>query len=190
MKDWNILGDAVLNLVLGDLLMSTHPEADEGQLSKMRSALVSTKGLYKKARELGFGPELKLSRAEKINRGASNPRLLASAFEAIVGAIYLDGGYSVVRRIVFSMFQKDLKSWVDEDYKTILQGRSQKTLQKIPQYQLVGEQGPAHRKIFFVEVVLNGKVYGQGQGSTKKEAEQEAARKTLDFEDLFEEPGE
>lgn len=184
------LGDAVLNLVLGDLLMSTHPEADEGQLSKMRSALVSTKGLYKKARELGFGLELKLSRAEKINRGASNPRLLASAFEAIVGAIYLDGGYSVVRRIVFSMFQKDLKSWVDEDYKTILQGRSQKTLQKIPQYQLVGEQGPAHRKIFFVEVVLNGKVYGQGQGSTKKEAEQEAARKTLDFEDLFEEPGE
>lgn len=184
------LGDAVLNLVLGDLLMSTHKEADEGRLSKMRSSLVSTKGLYKKARELGFGRELKLSRAEKMNRGASNPRLLASAFEAIVGAIYLDGGYHAVHKIIISMFQKDLRNWVDEDYKTILQGRSQKVLQKIPHYQLVGEQGPAHRKIFFVQVVLNGKVYGQGRGPTKKEAEQEAARKTLDFEDLFEEPGE
>ncbi len=179
------LGDAVLNLVLGDLLMSTHQEADEGQLSKMRSSLVSTKGLYKKAQELGFGQELKLSRAEKMNRGASNPRLLASAFEAIVGAIYLDGGYDAVKKIVFTIFQKNLlKDWVDEDYKTILQGRSQKILQKIPHYQLVGEQGPAHRKTFFVQVILNSKVYGQGQGSTKKEAEQEAARKTLDFEDF------
>ncbi|MDE0152078.1 MAG: ribonuclease III [Bdellovibrionales bacterium] len=184
------LGDAVLNLALGDLLMSTHQEADEGQLSKMRSSLVSTKGLYKKARELGFSQELKLSRAEKMNRGASNPRLLASAFEAIVGAVYLDGGYNVVQKIISAMFQKDLKNWVDEDYKTILQGRSQKVLQKVPHYQLVGEQGPAHRKIFFVQVILNGKVYGQGRGPTKKEAEQEAARKTLDFEDLFEEPGE
>jgi len=184
------LGDAVLNLVLGDLLMSVYKEADEGQLSKMRSSLVSTKGLYKKAGELGFGRELKLSRAEKMNRGASNPRLLASAFEAIVGAIYLDGGYHAVQKIIISMFQKDLKNWVDEDYKTILQGRSQKILQKTPFYQLLGEQGPAHRKIFFVQVVFNGKVYGQGRGPTKKEAEQEAARKTLDFEDLFEENGE
>ena len=184
------LGDAVLNLVLGDLLMRVHQEADEGRLSKMRSSLVSTKGLYKKAREFGFGRELKLSRAEKMNRGASNPRLLASAFEAIVGAVYLDGGYDSAQKIVSLMFQKDLKSWVDEDYKTILQGRSQKVLQKIPHYKLVGEQGPAHRKVFFVQVVLSGKIYGQGQGSTKKEAEQEAARKTLDFEDLFEETGE
>ena len=184
------LGDAVLNLVLGDLLMRTHKEADEGQLSKMRSSLVSMKGLYKKAKELGFGQELKLSRAEKMNRGASNPRLLASAFEAIVGAVYLDGGYNAVQKIIISMFQKDLKNWVDEDYKTILQGRSQKVLQKTPHYQLVGEQGPPHRKIFFVQVVLNGKVYGQGRGPTKKEAEQSAARKTLDFEELFEESGE
>jgi len=125
-----------------------------------------------------------------MNRGASNPRFLASAFEASVGAIYLDGGYNVVHKIVSKMFQKDLKNWVDEDYKTILQGRSQKVFQKVPDYQLVGEQGPAHRKVFFVQVVLNGKVYGHGQGPTKKEAEQEAARKTLDFEDLFGEPGE
>ena len=184
------LGDAVLNLALGDLLMTVHKEADEGQLSKMRSSLVSTKGLYRKARELGFGSELKLSKAEKMNRGSSNPRLLASAFEAIVGAVYLDGGYSAVKNIITSMFQKDLRNWVDEDYKTILQGRSQKVLQQIPQYKLMGEQGPAHKKIFFVQVVLNGKIYGQGRGSTKKEAEQEAARKTLDFEDLFEESGE
>ena len=184
------LGDAVLNLVLGDILMSVHPTADEGQLSKMRSSLVSAKGLYKKALELGFGRELKLSKAEKMNRGASNPRLLASAFEAIIGAVYLDGGYNAVQKIITSMFQKDLKTWVDEDYKSILQSRSQKILQKTPQYQLVGEQGPAHRKIFFVQVMFNGKVYGQGRGSTKKDAEQEAARKTLDFEDLFEEMGE
>ena len=93
-----------------------------------------------------------------MNRGADNPRLLAGAFEAIVGAVYLDGGYLNVQKIIISLFLKDLKNWVDEDYKTILQGRSQKNFQKIPQYQLVGEQGPAHRKIFFVQVVLNGKV--------------------------------
>ena len=184
------LGDAVLNLVLGDLLMSTYKDADEGRLSKMRSSLVSTKGLYKKSKELGLGRELKLSKAEKMNRGADNPRLLAGAFEAIVGAVYLDGGYLHVQKIIVSLFLKDLKNWVDEDYKTILQGRSQKNFQKIPQYQMVGEQGPAHKKIFFVQVILNGKVYGQGRGSTKKEAEQSAARKTLDFEDLFEESGE
>ena len=178
------LGDAVLNLVLGDLLMQANQDSDEGQLSKMRSSLVSTKGLYHKSKDLILGQELKMSRGEKMNKGASNPRLLASAFEAIIGAIYLDGGYSQVYRVIQYLYHKNLRHWVDQDYKTILQSKSQKLFQTTPTYELVQEQGPAHRKVFFVKVILNNKEYGYGEGFTKKDAEQEAARKTLDFSEF------
>ncbi len=178
------LGDAVLNLVLGDLLMQSHQDADEGYLSKMRSSLVSTKGLYNKSKDLILGRELKMSRGEKMNKGASNPRLLASAFEAIVGAIYLDGGYLQAYRVIQHLFHKNLKTWTDQDYKTILQSKSQKLFQTTPVYELMQEQGPAHRKVFFVKVVLNNKDYGYGEGFTKKDAEQEAARKTLSFSEF------
>ena len=178
------LGDAVLNLVLGDLLMQTHQTADEGRLSKMRSSLVSTKGLYHKSKDLNLGRELKMSRGEKMNKGASNPRLLASAFEAVIGAIYLDGGYSQVYKVIQYLFQKNLKNWVDQDYKTILQSKSQKVFQTTPIYKLLQETGPAHRKEFFVQVIVGEKEYGYGEGFTKKDAEQEAARKTLEFSEF------
>ena len=178
------LGDAVLSLILGDLLMKTHPDADEGRLSKMRSALVSTKGLYKKACEFRLSRRLKISRPERFKQ---NPRILAGAFEAVIGAIYLDGGYSKVYKIVNRIFQNDLKHWVDEDYKTILQAKSQKFFQTIPVYKLLKEEGPSHQKKFFVQVVLDGRSYGRGEGSTKKSAEMKAAQKTLEQNGLFEE---
>ena len=175
------LGDAVLNLVLGDLLMQVHQGADEGQLSKMRSALVSTKGLYYKSKDLKLGRDLKMSRGEKMNKGESNPRLLSSAFEAVIGAIYIDGGYSQAYQVIQRLFQRNLKTWVDKDYKTILQGKCQKIFQTTPNYELIQEQGPAHKKVFSIKVILNNKDYGYGEGLTKKDAEQEAARKTLSF---------
>ena len=178
------LGDAVLNLVLGDLLMQFHQKSDEGELSKMRSALVSTKGLYHKSRDLNLGRDLKMSRGEKMNKGESNPRLLSSAFEAVIGAIYIDGGYSQVYQVIQRLFQKNLKTWVDRDYKTILQGKCQKLFQTVPTYELIQERGPAHKRVFSIKVTLNNKDYGYGEGLTKKDAEQQAARKTLNFEEF------
>lgn len=181
------LGDAVLGLALGDLLMKSDPSADEGQLSKIRSSLVSTKGLYKKALELGLSREIKTM--EKINYESGKIRLLASCFEAIIGAIYLDGGYNQAMKVIQRVFLKNLnQEWKDEDYKTILQGMAQKTQPANLEYKLIKEQGPAHRKMFFVRVLFNKKVLGEGKGSTKKSAEQQAAFYGLKhFSHLFKE---
>ena len=170
------LGDAVLGLVLGDLLMTKNPTANEGQLSKMRSALVSTKGLYKKSLELGMSRDLKTSASEKLILSSARARLLASALEALIGAIYIEGGYRKVFKVIHHIFYDNLnRDWEDQDYKTILQGKAQKRRNARLHYELVKERGPAHRKTFFVRVFLNEAVLGSGKGPTKKDAEQQAA---------------
>ncbi len=174
------LGDAVLNLALSDMLMKKHPLINEGVLSKMRSSLVSTKGLYKQAQALNISEELDMSFGEKSVEIRDNIRLLASFLEAIIGAVYLDGGYIRAKKVISKIFQKDLnRVWVDQDYKTILQGKSQKLFQQIPQYKLLKEIGPAHKKTFLVQVIVSSKILGQGQGFTKKEAEQKAAKEAI-----------
>lgn len=182
------LGDSILGMVLSDLLMKKYPLANEGILSKVRSSLVSTKGLYKKALELGIGKELKLSLAEKLNQGVRKPRLLASALEAIIGALYLDAGFKKTKTIVIHLFEFELsKEWIDEDYKTILQGRTQKLFQKVPFYKLNRETGPPHKKTFHISVILNNNQLGKGIGYSKKEAEQQAAFEALTDLDYFKE---
>ena len=181
------LGDAVLNLVLGDILMKKYPSAQEGMLSKMRSSLVSTHGLYKQAQALNIKKELELNFGRKTINFRSNARLLAGFFEALIGAVYLDGGYSKAQKVISSIFQKKLnQDWVDQDYKTILQGKSQKLFQQIPEYKVVSEQGPSHKKNFVVQVYVQSEILGVGKGFTKKSAEQSAAESALrKFDHVF-----
>ena len=181
------LGDAVLSLVLGDQLMKNHPLVDEGKLSKMRSSLVSTKEFYKQAKKLEIHQELRRLFGRKAFQMKHNPRLMASFFEAIIGALYLDAGFFTAEKVIQSIFKEELnKVWVDQDYKTIFQGKSQKLFQMVPEYKVLNETGPAHKKIFSVQAILKKQILGKGKGKTKKDAEQMAAKEALGkFDQLF-----
>jgi ribonuclease-3 len=174
------LGDAVLGLVVARLLYDNHPRASEGKLSKQRSAIVSRVNFAKFTRELGIDKQIILGKGEERTGGRDRESNLSGAFEAIIGAIYLDGGY----RTVFRVISKLLKNSIDEkdiftDYKTKLQEIAQKKYKQIPRYKVVHEEGPPHKKWFHVEVKIMRRVLGEGMGSNKKEAEQSAAKEGL-----------
>jgi ribonuclease-3 len=174
------LGDAVLGLVVARLLYDHYPKASEGSLSKQRSAIVSRVNFAKFTRELEIDKLIILGKGEERTGGRDRESNLAGAFEAIIGAIYLDGGY----RKVFNVISKLLKNSIDEkdifiDYKTKLQEIAQKKYKQIPRYRVVHEEGPPHKKWFHVEVKVMRRVLGIGMGSNKKEAEQSAAREGL-----------
>lgn len=174
------LGDAVLGLVVARLLYDNHPRASEGKLSKQRSAIVSRVNFAKFTRELRIDKHIILGKGEERTGGRDRESNLAGAFEAIIGAIYLDGGY----RKVFKVISKLLKNSIDEkdiftDYKTKLQEIAQKKYKQIPRYKVVREEGPPHKKCFHVEVKIMRRVLGEGMGSNKKEAEQSAAKEGL-----------
>jgi ribonuclease III len=179
------LGDAVLGLVISGLLLELFPEDVEGNLSKKRASLVNEKTLAEWALELKFDGRLRLGRGEVSQGVALNPRILSSAFEAVVGAIFKDSGYngvqSVLRPLVIAQIQKH--NWSTDfacDYKSKLQEVAQKKFASVPQYKLQEEIGPEHNKRFEVRVKVNGRTIGLGWGKTKKSAEQEAARMGLD----------
>jgi ribonuclease-3 len=174
------LGDAVLGLVVARLLYDHYPRASEGKLSKQRSAIVSRVNFAKFTRELGIDKQIILGKGEEITGGRDRESNLSGAFEAIIGAIYLDGGY----RKVFRVISKLIKNSIDEkdlfiDYKTKLQEIAQKKYKQIPRYRVVHEEGPPHKKCFHVEVKIMRRVLGEGMGSNKKEAEQSAAKEGL-----------
>ena len=174
------LGDAVLGLVVARLLYDRHPRASEGKLSKQRSAIVSRVNFAKFTRGLGIDKQIILGKGEERTGGRDRESNLAGAFEAIIGAIYLDGGY----RNVFRVISKLIKNSIDEkdiftDYKTKLQEIAQKKYKQIPRYRVVHEEGPPHKKCFHVEVKIMRRVLGEGMGSNKKEAEQSAAKEGL-----------
>lgn len=177
------LGDAVLNLVVSEVLLSLNPEADEGFLSRARASLVSEPVLSKIAGQMSLGGYLDLGRGEEMTGGRSKSSLLADALEAVIGAIFLDGGFTAAKRSVEKLFETELSSRLvgarDKDFKTRLQEYSQKAYNQLPTYNLRKSSGPDHRKHFEVEVRVAGKIQGRGTGSTKKEAEQEAAREAL-----------
>lgn len=178
------LGDAVLALVISDLLIARYPEASEGELSHRRAALVNTRQLAALAHRLELGAYLLLGRGEEQQSGREKPSLLANAFEAVLGAIYLDGGLPAARRVIGDLFgsRLDLSAAKTEfqDTKTQLQEYTQKHFKKLPQYRVVSEQGPDHAKIFEVEVSLDGRPLARGRGKTKKQAAQAAARLALE----------
>jgi ribonuclease III len=175
------LGDAVLDLAISDLLMRRFPERSEGDLSRMRAALVNSSVLAEKAMAINLGPLLRLGKGEERSGGRYKESILAGAFEALLGAIYRDGGYEAARSLVERYFASDVKEKTlgQQDYKTRLQEISQMLFREPPVYRLVSERGPDHAKSFVTEIAVGGKVLGMGEGRSKKQAEQEAARKAL-----------
>lgn len=177
------LGDAVINLAISHMLMETFPEMKEGDLSKYRASLVSENGLYHIARGLKLGDYLLLGKGEEQTNGREKPSILTDALEALMGAIYLDGGFTNVFKVIARLFNPLLKrNGLDKsvnDFKTDLQEYSQEAFQSIPEYRLEKEIGPDHNKTFHVVVYLKGDLMGKGIGKSKKEAEQRAAKEAL-----------
>lgn len=184
------LGDAVLGLLVGELLMQKYPASQEGELSKMRSLVVNEKSLAVLARQLDLGRYLYLGKGEMTTQGGDKDSILADAFEAVIAAIYLSLGLEDTRAFVVHYFSEllDLSSQDPKDYKTLLQEFTQRKLKASPKYVLLRSFGPDHDKTFETEVRVQGKPFGRGEGKTKKESEQEAAKGTLAL--LQAEPGE
>ena len=175
------LGDAVLDLAVSDLLMRHNPEKSEGDLSRMRASLVNSTALAEKAVELKLGTLLRLGKGEERSEGRSKPSILAGAFEALLGGIYQEGGYEAARGAVERYFLADVsgKKLGQQDYKTRLQEISQMLFHAPPSYRVVAESGPDHEKFFVTEISVGGKVLGKGEGRSKKQSEQEAAKIAL-----------
>jgi ribonuclease III len=175
------LGDAVLDLAISDILMHRFPDKSEGDLSRMRAGLVNSAVLAEKANGLKLGSLLFLGKGEERSGGRGKPSILAGAFEALLGAVYQDGGYDPARRLVERFFATDVqvKQLGQQDYKTRLQEISQMLFREPPVYRIISESGPDHEKRFVTEIAVGGKVLGKGEGRSKKQAEQEAAMKAL-----------
>ena len=180
------LGDAVLTLVISEHLVGAFPESAEGELSKHKARLVSEVSLAAVARRLDLGGLLRLGRGEELTLGREKPSILANTFEAIVAALYLDGGLEVARSFVLRIFARDIQEVQEgggsatlHDYKTRLQEWCQKQYDVLPHYTIVKETGPDHQKTFDVQLTVRGEVLGVGVGRTKKEAEQMAAKQAL-----------
>jgi len=177
------LGDSVVNLAISHLLMESFPEMKEGELSKRRASLVSETGLYPIACGLRLGDYLLLGKGEERTQGREKPSILTDAFEALIGAIYLDGGFTGAMRVIEGLFRPALtKSGLGKafvDYKTDLQEFSQNVFQATPEYHIEKETGPDHNKTFYVAVYIKGDLMGKGKGKSKKEAERIAAQEAL-----------
>lgn len=178
------LGDAVLGLVITDMLMEKFADSDEGELSKIRAIVVSRKILAHIANEINLGAFIKLGSSELSSGGRQKESILANTYEALIAAIYLDGGLEKVREVVKRHFEEPIKSIEEgrcefEDYKSILQEIVQNEFKTTPSYEVVREIGPDHAKRFFSTVTVAGKKFGVGRGKSKKESEQDAARQTL-----------
>lgn len=177
------LGDAVLDLVISHLIMERHPEDPEGNLSRLRAAVVNQARLAKIARELTLGEYLLLGKGEEMTGGREKTSILAASLEALLAVVYLDGGYKKAYGVISQLFSSHLemaeKEGFSQDFKTKLQEVSQETLKAMPRYLLVKEFGPDHDKVFGVKLLIREKVVGVGAGKSKKEAEQRAAKRTL-----------
>ena len=176
------LGDSVLSVVVSQYLFEHYKDLPEGELTKIRAALVCEKSLHKFALKIHLGDYLLLGKGEAHTGGRERPSILADAFEAVIAAVYLDGGLEAARTHIQHFIPKTLpenRSMLFGDYKTALQEIIQKNPEEKVDYQLVEESGPDHSKTFVVEVRLNSNVIGRGTGKSKKEAEQMAAKEAL-----------
>lgn len=182
-ETFEFLGDSVLGFVVGDLLFRHFPQLDEGALSKMKAFLVSAPSLAAKARHYGMGEVILLGVGEEKTGGRKKDSLLANLFEAVIAAIYLDGGIAPARELIERSFREDIER-IDQqdllfsDFKTALQEIAQGRGLPLPEYTVVDEVGPDHHKTFVVEVKI-GSLATRGEGSSKKEAQQQAARHAL-----------
>ena len=174
------LGDSVLGMVSADYLYRVHPDLPEGDLTRTRAALVCEGSLVEVAQQLELGTYLKLGKGEDAGGGRERPSIVADAVEAVLAAVYLDGGIGSARKIIqrFILDREEEKSG-SRDYKTALQELVQRESGQVLAYRLVGSTGPDHAKRFQVEVELNGAPVGAGEGRSKKEAEQMAAKAAI-----------
>ncbi len=182
-ETFEFLGDSVLGFVIGDLLFHRFPEEDEGALSKIKAYLVSATSLASKARAYGMGEVIYLGVGEEKSGGRKKDSLLANLFEAMIAAIYLDGGIEPARALIERSFHDDIDridadDLLFHDYKTALQELAQGKGLPLPEYNVIGEVGPDHDKRFIVDVKV-GSLVTRGEGSSKKEAQQQAAKHAL-----------
>lgn len=176
------LGDAILDFIVAEYLYLTYPDRPEGELTKMRAAVVNESTLARVAMEIELGQELLLGKGEQVSGGRERPSILADAWEAVIGAIYLQYGLQEARRVVLTLLKpaiEDVAKGNYGDYKTMLQERAQREENEVS-YRILAEEGPDHNKRFTAGVFLQGKIMGQGKGRTKKEAEQNAAQQVLE----------
>ena len=177
------LGDAVLDLAVSHLLMEKNSGADEGDLSRFRSMVVDETGLHDVAGRLNLGSYLLLGRGEDQSLGRQKPSILADVTEALIGALYLDGGFDVTKKIIEKLFapllEKVRTDDLVQDFKSLLQEFTQQAFKSLPKYRLTEETGPAHDKVFRIALAVNGIVLAEGMGKSKKEAEQHAAKEAF-----------
>ena len=175
------LGDSVLGLVVAYYLFLKNPSEDEGFLSKAKSALVSRANLARWAETIGLGHHINLGAGEHLRGGSKRHSILANAMEAVLGAVYLDGGLPQAEKLIIPWLESHVSGKLDIDHKSILQETIQKAHKRPPDYELMSETGPEHEKLFTVRVYLGKKTLGLGSGKNKKEAQQAAAKNALDY---------
>lgn len=176
------LGDSVLGFITAEYLFANHRDFPEGELTKLRAYAVCEKSLFSYAEEIGLGHYLKLGKGEERTGGRTRPSVLSDAFEAVIAAIYLDGGIDEAKKFVLRFVVPYVEAKPTfKDYKTMLQEVVQKNQGETLEYVLVSETGPDHDKCFTVEVHLNSNVIGRGVGGSKKKAEQNAAKEALEL---------
>jgi ribonuclease III len=177
------LGDAVLDLAVSHLLMEKNRAANEGELSRFRSMVVDEAGLHDVATRLELGRYLLLGKGEDQSLGRQKPSILADVTEALIGAVYLDGGFDVTKKVIEKLFAPLLKKLetndLVQDFKSLLQEFTQQAFKSLPKYRLTEETGPAHDKVFRIALAVNGIVMAEGMGKSKKEAEQHAAKEAF-----------
>ncbi|MDO4565626.1 MAG: ribonuclease III [Clostridia bacterium] len=178
------LGDAVLELSISEYLYKTYPDMNEGQMTRSRAGLVREAALYRAARRMGLGEHIHMSHGEEMSGGRDKPAILSDTLEAVIAAIFLDGGFDAAKRFVLnfthqSIENKEVSLYVT-DYKTTLQEYVQRRHKgSTLEYRLAGEEGPDHKKVFLMQLLFNGEVIGEGAGTSKQSAGQEAARLAL-----------
>ena len=178
------LGDAILDLIISEYLFKKYPNMPEGDLSKLRASIVCEGSLAKNAKKIALGKYILLGKGEELTGGRTRASILADAFEAITGSLFLDGGFEEAKRFIHATLVADVEQSeciesLYTDYKTLLQECIQKISTQPIQYEVVGEEGPDHDKHFYVEVFHEERSLGRGVGKSKKEAEQDAAKKAL-----------
>lgn len=178
------LGDSILSFVVSEHLYKTYPQFDEGILTNLRSLVVNTKSLARKARELQFGDHLMLSRGEEDSKGRENESILANTFEAVIGALFLDQGIDAVKEFLNATIIPDIETFVQKkvfkDPKSLLQEYVQSKKQNSPAYKVLHEEGPAHAKQFTIGVYVENNLMGEGVGKSKQAAEEAAAEQALE----------
>lgn len=178
------LGDSVLSLVVSLHLFTSRAQDTEGDLTNLRAYIVKTKSLAQAAKNLDLGKYLKLSKGEEVSGGRENIQLLANSYEALLGAIFLDQGLEAIQKVIkntlLGIFEKEIKSGPPQDAKSQLQEFVQEQLKKSPNYKILGTRGPDHAKVFTVAVFWDNKEYGRGIGSSKQDAEEQAAKMAIE----------